>query len=79
MTQRHAALAERTLLAHGMVVRCGDCGVDTLFVPVEAFDDDVALTPAVGEFCCTACGAAVLIDPLLSTVPAGSEQAHRAS
>lgn len=50
------------LMAFGVVGACDDCRDDRLFVPI---DDDVS---SLGEFCCTSCGAAILIDPLLTVV-----------
>jgi len=50
------------LMAFGVVGACADCRDDRLFVPV---DDDVSY---LGEFCCTSCGAAIVIDPLLTAV-----------
>ena len=45
------------LMLSGVVRSCADCGDERLFVPIESTDDDA--------YCCTSCGAAVLVDPLL--------------
>lgn len=50
-----ADLADLLMLS-GTLHRCPDCSADRVFVPIEAEG---------GAFCCTACGAALLIDPLL--------------
>jgi len=56
------------LLMSGSVVSvCGDCTEERIFVPVDA-DFDTRRC----EFCCTTCGAGVLIDPLFC----GNEDPH---
>jgi ribosomal protein L37AE/L43A len=40
------------LMLHGETRQCGDCGTETVFLPVEA-----------GAWVCTACDAAVLLTP----------------
>lgn len=48
------------LMLSGVVRPCPDCADERIFVPVlEDCDRDAC------EFCCTSCGAAVLIDPVL--------------
>lgn len=42
----------------GLARGCPDCHGERLFVPVESCDGG-----DVCEYCCTSCGAAVLIDP----------------
>lgn len=43
---------------------CPDCLRQSLFVPVDDCDGDRC------EFCCTSCGAAIMIDPIfIETVP----------
>lgn len=51
------------LLLGSVVSVCGDCLQERIFVPVDADCDSIAC-----EFCCTVCGAAVLIDPLFRGV-----------
>jgi hypothetical protein len=41
----------------GVARGCPDCQGERIFVPVDDCDGDVC------EYCCTSCGAAVLIDP----------------
>ena len=48
------------LMLRGVVRPCPDCANDRIFVPVADDCDRDAC-----EFCCTSCGAAVLIDPVL--------------
>ncbi len=48
------------LMLTGVARPCPDCNADRIFVPV---DEDADRTAA--EYCCTACGAAMLIDPCL--------------
>jgi hypothetical protein len=55
------------LLLESVVSGCADCGGERIFVPV---DDNCG--GGACEFCCTACGAAVLIDPLLDGIAASS-------
>jgi hypothetical protein len=45
------------LMTDGITATCVDCGGERLFVP--AVDDHAP----VGEFCCTACDAAVFLMP----------------
>jgi hypothetical protein len=45
------------LMLRGVVRGCPDCHDDCIFVPTAAPDD--------GEYCCTMCGAALLIDPAI--------------
>ncbi len=52
------------LMLEAVVGPCGDCGDERIFVPLE-----VDRGHHDGEFCCTACGAAVLIDPFLNDRP----------
>ncbi|MEJ7706706.1 MAG: hypothetical protein WKF82_05085 [Nocardioidaceae bacterium] len=51
------------LLLDGVVRACPDCLGDRIFVSVECEGDHC-------EFCCTTCGAAVMIDPLFDYRPA---------
>ncbi len=46
------------LMRSGIVRSCRDCRADRIFVSIDECDADGC------EFCCTVCGAAVLIDPL---------------
>ena len=49
------------LMLSGVVRVCPDCDVDQIFMPV----DDGAETPhdlSASAYCCTACGAAILVD-----------------
>jgi hypothetical protein len=45
------------LLLTSLVHPCADCGDERIFVVVEGSAQDR------GEYCCTYCGAAVVIDP----------------
>ncbi len=47
-----------TLMLSGIVRACPDCVDERIFVPVSDCDGDGC------EFCCTSCGAAVMIDPV---------------
>jgi len=61
------------LLLESVVGGCSDCGGERIFVPV---DDNCG--GGACEFCCTACGAAVLIDPLstgIEVIRVGGSQA----
>ncbi|MBA3233370.1 MAG: hypothetical protein H0T17_05430 [Propionibacteriales bacterium] len=51
------------LMLDSVVSVCADCGQERIFVPANADCDSLAC-----EFCCTVCGAAVLIDPLFRGV-----------
>ena len=52
------------LMLSAAVRFCPDCLRQSLFVPVEECDGDRC------EFCCTSCGAAIMIDPIfVETVP----------
>jgi hypothetical protein len=42
------------LMLSGVARTCPDCHDERIFVPIDA----------AGEFCCTICGAALLIDPV---------------
>jgi hypothetical protein len=44
------------LMLRGVVRHCPDCRDDQMFVPVEDCDGGAC------EFCCTTCGAAILVD-----------------
>jgi uncharacterized protein (DUF983 family) len=45
------------LMLSGMVRLCPDCGDERIFVPIDTPDD--------AAMCCTMCGAALLVDPLV--------------
>jgi hypothetical protein len=47
------------LMLTGVVRPCPDCHGERIFMPAEACDGDVC------DYCCTTCGAAVMIDPAL--------------
>jgi hypothetical protein len=47
------------LMLTGVARACPDCRGERIFVPAEACDGDTC------EYCCTSCGAAVMIDPSL--------------
>lgn len=49
------------LMSDSVVSVCGDCSDERIFVPVDA-DCDTRTC----EFCCTTCGAAILIDPFIA-------------
>lgn len=46
------------LMRSGIVQMCPDCRGERIFVSIDECDADGC------EFCCTSCGAAVLIDPI---------------
>jgi len=48
------------LMMSGVSHPCPDCADDRLFMPADDIDDP-------GAFCCTDCGAAVLIDVIADT------------
>ncbi|MGH3471965.1 MAG: hypothetical protein ACRDPG_07960 [Nocardioidaceae bacterium] len=45
------------LMVSGVALTCPDCGGERILVP--AVDD----TPGSAAYCCTTCGAALLVDP----------------
>lgn len=47
-----------TLMLSGVARECPDCRGERIFVSVDQCDGDRC------EFCCTSCGAAVMIDPV---------------
>jgi hypothetical protein len=47
------------LMLTGVSRACPDCDGERMFVPAQACDGDMC------DYCCTACGAAVMIDPAL--------------
>jgi len=49
------------LLLTSVVHPCADCGGERIFVVVEGSAHDS------GEYCCTYCGAAVVIDPAVDS------------
>jgi len=53
------------LMLSGVVRLCPDCLEERIFVPVDC---DRAAEHC--EFCCTTCGAALLVDPLFEYTPA---------
>lgn len=55
------------LLLESVVAVCADCAGERIFVPV-----DECCGGGACEYCCTTCGAAVLIDPLVSGVEAAT-------
>ncbi|MGH3504346.1 MAG: hypothetical protein ACRDQA_26120 [Nocardioidaceae bacterium] len=60
------------LMLQGMTRVCPDCGDERIFIPV----DDAPGEADHGAFCCTSCGAAVLLDPDLSPAPAQPSTTH---
>ncbi len=46
------------LMLSGVARDCPDCRDERIFVPVDECDGEGC------EFCCTSCGAAVIIDPV---------------
>jgi hypothetical protein len=52
------------LMLTGVARPCPDCHADRIFVPV---DDDCDRSAC--EYCCTTCGAAMLIDPFFDHSP----------
>jgi hypothetical protein len=46
------------LMLSGIVRVCSDCGDERIFVSIDECEAEGC------EFCCTSCGAAMLIDPL---------------
>jgi hypothetical protein len=59
MSERPAQPSD-VLMLHGVVATCADCGDERVFVPTSTDP---------GEFCCTACDAAVFL--LAAVQPAG--------
>ncbi len=53
----------------GIVRACPDCIDERIFVPVSDCDGDGC------EFCCTSCGAAVMIDPVCNHTVAAARVA----
>ncbi len=53
------------LMVGSVVSGCADCGGERIFVPV-----DDSCGGGACEFCCTTCGAAILIDPLITRAEA---------
>jgi hypothetical protein len=51
--------AAEILMLSGVARFCPDCLDESLFLPVDECEGDHC------EFCCTSCGAAILIDPAL--------------
>lgn len=47
------------MMISGVALDCPDCAMVTIFVPVDEECTDRC------AFCCTSCGAAMLVDPLL--------------
>ncbi len=53
-----------TLMLTAVARECPDCSDERIFVPVDDCGQEAC------EFCCTACGAALLIDPAFDHSPA---------
>ena len=49
------------LMVKGIVRNCADCSDERIFMPVDECDGDAC------EFCCTSCGAAIMIDPVYAS------------
>jgi len=47
-----------TLMLSGVAAACPDCLDERIFMPVEECDGEGC------EFCCTSCGAAMMINPV---------------
>ncbi len=60
-----AELAADLLMMSGVVRDCPDCAAERIFVST-----DDQLDPGVGAYCCTTCGAAILMDLFLDITPA---------
>jgi hypothetical protein len=56
------------LLLKGVARPCPDCAEERLFVPADSDRPDIA------EYCCTWCGAGLLIDPATAS---GQPPMHR--
>ena len=71
MTKRSPspAAAADLLMTSGVVRHCSDCAVDQIFVPVDD-GTDVLHGLSASAYCCTSCGAAILVDLFLT--PAAS-------
>jgi uncharacterized protein (DUF983 family) len=54
------------LVLKGVARPCPDCAEERLFVPADADLAGAAEASAGTEYCCTWCGAGLLIDPLLA-------------
>jgi hypothetical protein len=72
MTKRplSPSAAADLLMMSGVVRECPDCAVDQIFVPV----DDATESPhdlSASAYCCTTCGAAILVDVFLEPAVAG--------
>jgi hypothetical protein len=52
------------LMLSGVVRSCPDCHDERIFLPAGAFPTE----DESGAYCCTVCGAALLIDPALDAV-----------
>jgi len=50
------------LMMSGVVRPCPDCRDERIFVITDECESDRC------EFCCTTCGAAILVDPIVDTV-----------
>ena len=58
------------LMLTGVVRHCPDCAGDRIFVAPQGCDE----MSGGCDFCCTDCGAALLIDPCLFTDLGGREE-----
>ena len=57
------------LMTSGVVRHCPDCDVDQIFMPVDdGFDPPHDLS--AGAYCCSSCGAAILVDLFLEPAAA---------
>ena len=59
------------LMTSGVVRRCPDCTMDQIFMPVDDTSSDHPLDLSASAYCCTSCGAAILIDLFLEPAVAG--------
>ncbi len=62
--------AAELLMMSGVVRECPDCDVDQIFMPVDEGSDHPHDLSA-SAYCCTSCGAAILVDLFVEPAAAG--------
>lgn len=68
--KKHAESAAELLMMSGVVRPCPDCDVEQIFVPVDDGSDSPHDLGA-RAYCCTSCGAAILVDLFVEPAAAG--------